>query len=191
MAGRWARARTPALEELYDENVWRVYAFFAYRLQSREDAEDLTQATFERAARAIRRFDPERASATTWLISIGENLLIDHHRRRATRRHESLDDDRVWLPEPRAESADPGDLGLDPDLLAALDALGERDREVVALRYGADLANAEIAALKDLSLANVQQILSRSLRRMRAMLEDRRATEPSPTEATADRSRSG
>ncbi len=62
-------------------------------------------------------------------------------------------------------------VGVSPELAAALAALGERERELIALRYGADLTGPEIAELCGLTLANVQQILSRSLRRMRAELE--------------------
>ena len=49
--------------------------------------------------------------------------------------------------------------------------LFDRDREVLALRFGGDLTGPEIAAMLDLSLANVQQILSRSLRKLRGLLE--------------------
>jgi RNA polymerase sigma-70 factor (ECF subfamily) len=62
-------------------------------------------------------------------------------------------------------------LGVSPDLENALDKLGSRERELIALRYGGDLTGPEIAELTGLSLANVQQILSRSLRRLRAELE--------------------
>src|SRR5436305_2547250 len=65
----------------YTEHVWRVYGFLAYRARDRELAEDLTQATFERALRAWSRFDPRRASERTWLMAIAHNLLIDYHRR--------------------------------------------------------------------------------------------------------------
>ena len=50
---------------VYEQEVWPVYGFFAYRLSSVADAEDLTQRTFERALRAWKRFDPERSSART------------------------------------------------------------------------------------------------------------------------------
>ena len=63
------------------------------------------------------------------------------------------------------------DLGIDPALAEALGTLSQRDREIVALRFGGDLTGAEIADLTGLTLANVQQILSRSLRRLRAALE--------------------
>ena len=69
-------------------------------------------------------------------------------------------------------------LGLDPALERALAELGEREREIIALRFGGDLSGPEIAQLTDLTLANVQQILSRSLRRMRASLEGDRQSAP-------------
>ena len=58
------------------------------------------------------------------------------------------------------------------ELLGALARLTERDREVLALRFGGDMSGPEIAQLMNLSLANVQQILSRSLRKLRGLLED-------------------
>ena len=57
-----------------------------------------------------------------------------------------------------------------PELVEAMAALSDRDREVIALRFGGDLTGPEIAAMLGLSLANVQQILSRSLRRLRGVL---------------------
>jgi DNA-directed RNA polymerase specialized sigma subunit len=50
---------------------------------------------------------------------------------------------------------------------------------VLALRFGGDLTGPEIAALLDLSLANVQQIVSRSLRTLRGLLEAEAAPEAS------------
>jgi RNA polymerase sigma-70 factor (ECF subfamily) len=155
--------------DAYDEQVWNVFGFFAYRVASRGDAEDLTQQTFERALRSWSRFDPERAPLGAWLMTIARNLLVDHYRSRgAAPRQEPLDavpDEQLGseLPQP--------DLGLDPSLAEALATLSPRDREIVALRFGADLTGAEIAAMTELSLTNVQQILSRSLRKLRAKLE--------------------
>jgi RNA polymerase sigma-70 factor, ECF subfamily len=147
-----------------------VYAFFAYRLTSRDDAEDLTQLTFERALRAWDRFDARRATAGTWLIAIARNLLIDHYRAH-TPEATAVPIDEVQ-PEalPAANGLMPS-LGLEPELARALGGLGQRDREILALRYGADLTGPEIVELTGLSLANVQQIISRSLRRLRAAIE--------------------
>ena len=155
---------------VYDEHVWQVYGFLAYRLHSRGEAEDLTQLTFERALKAWGRYDASQASVGTWLLAIARNLLIDHFRSDRSARNEPLDDVDA---EHRALEADAPlpDLGLEPDLERALATLSDRERELIALRFGGDLSGPEIAALTDLSLANVQQILSRALRRMRAELE--------------------
>lgn len=159
------RARPSEFAEVYDDHVRSVFGFIGYRVRSREEAEDLTQQTFERALRAWRRFDPTRSSPLTWLLAIARNLLIDHYRAAGSVRHEALD--QAVHP-----SADPTEaIGISPEVERALGLLSDREREILALRYGADLTGPEIAEVTRLSLANVQQIISRSLRRMRAELE--------------------
>jgi len=155
--------------DAYQDQVSSVYGFFAYRVANRGDAEDLTQQTFERALRAWANFDPERAALGVWLMAIARNMLVDHYRGGAnSEQGKSLDavaEERLGseIPQP--------DLGIDPALADALATLSPRDREILALRFGADMAGPQIASLTGLSLANVQQILSRSLRKLRSRLE--------------------
>ena len=159
-------AARSSFSDVYEEHVWRVYAFLSYRLRERDQAEDLTQATFERALRAWPRFDPSKASEATWLLTIARNLLIDRHRRSSHHREEPLTEGS----HPHTEGPE-ARLSGSPELEVALEELSDREREVLALRFGADLTGPEIAALLELSLANVQQILSRTLRRLRDRLE--------------------
>jgi RNA polymerase sigma factor (sigma-70 family) len=159
----------PEFEQAYEENVGPIYGFFAYRVSSQADAEDLTQLTFERALKAWERYDARRASLATWLLAIARNALIDHRRRAPP---STISDDEVGedqLP----SSAGPEESGLGPsiELAAALSRLRSREREIVALRFGADLKAPEIAEIMGLSVPNVQQILSRALRRLRGALE--------------------
>lgn len=154
-------------DDIYERHVWQVYAFHAYRVRSKETAEDLTQLTFERALRAWERYDPARASPLTWLLVIARNLLIDHARADRSSGQVPLDTERHGEPVPAPELP-----GLSPALAGALDELGDREREILALRFGADLRGPEIAEITGLSLANVQQILSRSLRQLRGVLAD-------------------
>jgi RNA polymerase sigma factor (sigma-70 family) len=159
----------PEFADVYDDHIWDVYGYLAYRLNSREEAEDLTQNAFERALRAWPRYDERKASPKTWLLSIAHNLLIDHYRS-SGRRVEPTEDEELQR-HAGSTSGPESDLGLSPELEAALTTLSQRDREVVALRFGGDLTGPEIAELLGLSLANVQQVLSRSMRRLRAELE--------------------
>src|SRR5215210_1024537 len=124
---------------LYDNHVWSVYGFFGYRLTSRQDTEDLTQLTFERALRAWDRYDERLGSHHTWLIAIARNVLIDHYRRDRSGQHESIDQGRVGEEALGHYPPDGRGLGVSPELESALDTLGERERELIALRFGGDL----------------------------------------------------
>lgn len=163
--------------QVYEEHVWRVYGFLAYRLRDRQTAEDLTQMTFERALRAWPRFDPRRASERTWLMAIATNLLIDHARRR---RAEPVADP-AELEVPAAPGSD--EHALSAELREALQQLSERERQVLALRFGGDLGAEEIAGVMGLSVANVHQIVSRALRRLRSLMEPERPSQPAPSRA--------
>lgn len=167
----------------YDTHVWHIYGFFTYRLGQRADAEDLTQQTFERALRAWSRYDASRGSLATWLLAIARNLLIDHLRADRSSRQQSLDDVDA-AHEALVAAPDHADIGVEPGLERALAVLTAREREIIALRFGGELNGPEIADLTGLTLSNVQQILSRSLRRMRAELE---RDEPQASLAAADR----
>ena len=166
----------------YDEHVWDVYGYFAYRALGPADAEDLTQLTFERALRAWERFDPEKASVKTWLIAIARNAYIDFRRRDRTAQHSSISGGEIAESELPTHSGPEEKLGLSPELATAIRHLSRREREVVALRFGADMRGPEIAEFLDITLANAQQLLSRGLRKLRRELE-----RPEPANVSADR----
>ncbi|HWH94434.1 MAG TPA: sigma-70 family RNA polymerase sigma factor [Baekduia sp.] len=159
------------LHEVYRGNVSAVYAFFTYSVDA-ETAEDLTAATFERVVRSWRRYDDRRASVRTWVLTIARNLLTDHFRRQSHRRGPSFDEHpalAAWA----GQEEDPAERCASVDAIKTwLLMLQPREREVLALRYGADLPTGEIAHCLGLSEANVHQIVSRALRRLRAILTD-------------------
>ena len=148
-----------------------MYGYLAYRLRSRADAEDLTQVTFERAFRAWDSYDEDKGALRTWLVAIARNTLIDHRRRGSSRPRTSPIGAGLAESETGPEEGPEERIGIDPDLAAALERLSRRERSVVSLRFGAELATPQIAEMLDLSVANVQQILSRALRKLREWLE--------------------
>jgi RNA polymerase sigma-70 factor (ECF subfamily) len=163
------------LHGVYREHVAAVYAFFAYSV-SAETAEDLTSATFERVVRHWGRFDQRRASQRTWILAIARNLLTDHFRGGWRRSGPSLDE-HPELSESIASGDDAAEKRASVETIKEwLSMLNEREREVIAMRYGADLSTAEIARLLNLSEANVLQISSRALRRLKKELSDRELT---------------
>ena len=155
---------------MYRGHVDAVYAFFAYSVQ-RPAAEDLTSSTFERVVRSWRSYDPKKASERTWILAIARNLLTDHFRRQHFRDAVSTDEHPEIV-----DALAGGEEGLerilsDDAVRAWLAPLAPREREVVAMRYAADMPAADVATLLGLSEANVHQIASRALRRLRESAE--------------------
>jgi RNA polymerase sigma factor (sigma-70 family) len=155
--------------ETYDEQLPRIYGYIAYRVGNRADAEDLTQQTFTRAFAHWPEFDSRRATVGTWLLAIARNLVIDHYRG-TTQRPTSLALEDVGDAEMPRAAAPTADVGVSAELQTALSGLGERELELIALRYGADLSGPQISEITGLGLANVHQILSRALRKLRECL---------------------
>jgi RNA polymerase sigma-70 factor (ECF subfamily) len=177
----------PDFLDAYQEHVWHVYGYLAFRLRSQADAEDLTQLTFERAFKAWDSYDERKGTLRTWLITIARNTLIDHRRRGDSRPQAAAIRGELAETDAGVEEGPEQSLGIDPALAAALERLSRRERSVVALRFGADLPTREIAEVLDLSVAHVQQIMSRALRRLRTLLDADLAT--SQREAQSARSR--
>jgi RNA polymerase sigma-70 factor (ECF subfamily) len=163
-------SRDEELRRVYHEHLRAVYAFLAYSVPA-ATAEDLTAATFERVIRAWDRFDPAKASERTWILTIARNLLADHFRRQQHRAAVSLDEHPGLLDALKSDDWESRRLSED-ELRGWLAHLKEREQQVLALRYGADLPAEEVAELLDLSPANVHQIVSRALRRLRELASE-------------------
>src|SRR5436309_5557743 len=129
--------RTTDFERLYNEHAEPLLGFLVYRTGDHALAEDLLADTFERMLRARRSFDRRKASEKTWLYTIALNLLRDNARRSAAR---SRALERIGI----GDRAPPDQREFDSveqrdALRAALAKLTVEEREVIALRYGADL----------------------------------------------------
>ena len=151
-------------EATYREEMPRVFNYFRYRGFERATAEDLTSATFEKAWRARDRYRRDRAAVSTWLLAIARNVAIDHFRRSRPEvpiEDEALRDDET--PEHAALRA-----AESRRLQALLAGLAERERELLALKYGAGATNRDIATITGLGESNVGTILHRTISALRA-----------------------
>jgi len=164
-----------ALVRAHQDIAFRTACLFA---GSAADAEEAAQEAFVKAWRALPRF---RAGAPfrPWLLAIVGNEA--RNRRRAAGR-------RAGLAARAAQERGSGDAAPSPEaallsggerreLLAALMALDERDRAVIACRHLLDLSERETAEVLGCRRGTVKSRLSRALERMRAELERSGAVE--------------
>lgn len=135
------------------------------------DAEEAAQDGLTKAFYALDRFRPD-APFRPWLLQIVANEA--RNRRKAAGR-------RAGLALRAAAEAGPGRAEPSPEgaavaaeeraaLLAALDALRDDDRRVIACRYFLDLSEAEMASVLNCARGTIKSRLSRALGRLRAQL---------------------
>jgi RNA polymerase sigma factor (sigma-70 family) len=155
-----------AFEELYRSSRDDVYSYAAGLLRDRSAAEEATATAFERAYRRRRQFDPKRGSGRAWLFGIARNAALDELRRR--KRIAPVEGEHVFGSEP-----DPGDAAVRRQtVMAALETLSGREREVVALKFFAGLSGAEIAAVIGTSESNVGTLLHRTIEKLRKACDE-------------------
>jgi RNA polymerase sigma-70 factor (ECF subfamily) len=174
---RLRRGDTTGLAGLMSRHQDRLFRYLVRLVGDEAVAEDVFQQAWMRAAERIGRYDPARPFGP-WLFAVARNLALDELRRR---RPESLD-------ATRDEPAAAADAEVDPlaGLLArqrsarvaeALAALAPLDREVIGLRFEAELALPEIASTLDVPLPTAKARLYRALARLRERLLARAAEE--------------
>jgi RNA polymerase sigma-70 factor (ECF subfamily) len=156
-------------DALYRDARDDLFAYVATLLHDRAAAEDVTAATFERAYRRQKSFDPRRGSERAWIFGIARNAALDelHRRRRQaalTADPEDVGDER--LPEDAAEQALRRAAAC-----AALATLAPRERELVALKFHAGLDNAELAAVLGVSVSNAGTLLHRAITKLRKAVD--------------------
>jgi len=147
-------------------------------VRQREDAEDLTQATFVRMFKAAERYDPSRPFAA-WLFTIASRLCIDHLRRRrllaVPLSRTDRDTDEEWTidvvdPEPRPDEVS-ARHEEEVRIQELIDTLPPHYRIVVMLRHQQDLSYEEIATSLNLPLGTVKARIHRARALLRGRIE--------------------
>jgi RNA polymerase sigma-70 factor (ECF subfamily) len=155
-----AQSEPARFAELYEQNFARVYAFFARRVATREEAQDLTSEVFHQALGSIRSFKWQGAPFVAWLYGIASNVLSNH-----------------WQKLGRSPAGEEMELSDDGDeiersvMLAELvESLPHDQGRVVLLRFVKQKSIREIADELGRSEGAVKQLQFRALENLREKL---------------------
>ena len=151
-------------EAVYTEQLPRVYNFLRYRLGNEAVAQDLTSRTFEKAWRDRHRYRRDLAKFSTWLLQIARNVVVDYYRTR----HEHAPLEAAAEVTTDGTPEEEAVIRSNYARLSLLTAqLTDRERELLALKYGAGATNRAIAEVTGLTESNVGTILHRAVQILR------------------------
>ncbi len=158
VAVRWTAA------EVYDLLAPAVRGYF--RGRGAREPDDLTGDVFVSITRGIDSFRGDAPALRRWVFTIAHHRLVDEYRHAAH-------DPHVWMAEVPDSST--VDVARGDDLLMrALARLGDDQREVVVLRFVADLSVSDVARIVGKRAGAVKMLQARGLERLGDLLEDHR-----------------
>ncbi|MEM9557017.1 MAG: sigma-70 family RNA polymerase sigma factor [Acidobacteriota bacterium] len=176
---RARRGDSAAAEELAQRHRRPAYFFALQLLGNRDDALDVVQDALLRFFTKLDRFDARRP-VRPWLFRIVRNRVVDLHRRRQVRKHDSIEaaaDDEdsaplVLVDEDVDIEGSARHKELQQRLWHALHQLSPAHREILVLRDYQDLAYSEIAETLDIPLGTVMSRLHGARKNLRSVLVD-------------------
>ncbi|MFN7001443.1 sigma-70 family RNA polymerase sigma factor [Elioraea tepidiphila] len=164
-----AQGDRSALRDLYAAEAARLFGVCLRILRDRAAAADATQDTFLRIWDRADRFDPARGAARAWLAAVARHVALDLARARGRE-----------LP---SDDPDLGDVPVEDDPAALLDAtadatrlracleiLEEKNRRSILLAFVDGLSHAQIAARLETPLGTVKAWIRRGLASLKECL---------------------
>jgi RNA polymerase sigma-70 factor (ECF subfamily) len=137
-----------------------VHAYL--RASAPAESDDLLSEVFVEVTRSIHRFCGDDEALRRWVFTIAHHRLVDEQRRAVRRRRVA----QAHQP----QSAPPPDEPFDPRLEIALRALTPEQRDIVLLRFVADLSLGTVAELTHRSIGAVKSLQHRALQQLEAAL---------------------
>lgn len=167
-----ARATTgdgDAFAQLYEIHFNGIYRYIYLRLGNHFEAEDLTQEVFVKALEAIGSYKWRDLPFASWLYRIAHNRVIDHVRKQGKVEKVPLEDDMTLISKSNPALAAERELEIE-ELISHIEKLSPAQREVISLRFGAELSVAEAAKALGKNEGTVKALQYNGIAALRKML---------------------
>ena len=171
-----------AISKLIDRHSKRVLDYIRMMVKNNEIADDIFQETFIKVVRFIDegRYT-DNGKFLSWVLRIAHNQVIDHFRH--TKQQNNVNEAEAGydiLNTKRFSDANVEErivgVQVEEDLRKLIDKLPEEQKEVVMMRYFADLSFKEIAEQTDVSINTALGRMRYALINLRKMVKDNQLT---------------
>ncbi len=178
-----SRGDESAFADLYESVAPRVFGLVVRVLRDRHQSEEVTQEVFLQLWQTSNRFDPDRGSALSWIMTMAHRRAVDRVRSvESSRRRETLDA-HLSIQAPFDETAEAAHASLETDRVrSALATLSPAQREALELAYFGGHTHTDVSRLLNIPLGTAKSRIRDGLMRLRDCLTP--ATPAFPTSST-------
>lgn len=171
------RGDRDAFAQLYEANVERVYRYLLSRLGEPADAEDVTAEVFINAMRSLPSYRSKGTPLIAWLFRIARNLAVNHLKKNSRRRETPLGETHQVETATAYDGPEEEVLGQVrfAEVVHAMGDLTDLQREVLNLRFAADLSIAEVAKVMSRKEGAVKFLQFSALRALRRVWSQQEA----------------
>lgn len=169
LAARLRKRDPNVMTEIYEHYGRLTYGYLSRTLGDAAQAEDVQQQVFLEVWQRGPTFDPERASASTWIMTIARSRAVDHLRKRIPEPRDPSGS--LATLDERATASPVEDLHEQWRMAALLSELPEEEAELLRMRFHLNLSQSEIAERTGIKLGTVKTRMARALERLRTELE--------------------
>ena len=168
-----AQAQQKDFAYIFETYYKRIYNYIYYRINCSHTSEDLTSQVFEKIMIKMDTYSEEKSPFEVWMFAIARNVINDHFR--SLKKHKIFSIDTIKDLVSLKKNPEEIMIALDSkdELLRALNTLDKRERNIVALKFGAELKNIEIAELLEITESNIGVIIYRSMKKLKKEIEKR------------------
>lgn len=159
------------LIQIFEDYHKKVYSYFYYRIKNQSVAEDLTSQVFEKVIKNRTSYSNEKAPIEVWLFTIARNSLNNYFREQKKHQFAPLETIMELISNRQTPEEYIVTDERNSKLRQSLNRLNEREKNIIALKFGVELTNREIAQIVELSETNVGSILYRSMKKLKKEME--------------------
>lgn len=165
------RGDLSAFADLYESVAPRIYGLAYSILRDAHESEEITQEVFLEVWQSSDRFDPDRGSAASWVMTMAHHKAVDRVRSRAARRRRDTTHAERSRNKPFDETATAAHASLDAQKVrAALAALPHTQRQALELAFLGGYTHVEVSRLLQIPLGTAKTRIRDGLKGLRATM---------------------
>ena len=162
--------KADVMENIYLEYKEKVFRYVRAKVENAADAEDVTSDIFLKIQTSLGSYDEEKATLSTWIYTITHNEVCNYYRAQSKRALPLDENSKSFCVDDDVMAEIENEI-LKEQLAVALEALTEREQDIIVLYYYHEIPLRDIAAKMGITYTNAKFLKYQAICKLRLAME--------------------